>query len=360
MRKIVRLHLYLLCTLLFITTACEEKIDKTEYTQGIPHNASEVISVQIQTLLAKSGMSEADQKILFEFICPNTDTAQQLRDILKTSEETGIDWQAPLYLFKAPSLPCPIAAVLKVVDYQKLNKLFEKLSQDELCSSPNSSNGFYRVETPSGISITYNDGMLLVVLAESSSQLPKLQAAITSLMKQSSEKSIRSNPNFALLQQQKGDICVLGTPDDIPFKLRAAFNWPQGTPLLSCLLFENGRVYASLQRADFKGETQESNQPFIPTDSHELQKAINTMRSGYPYNIGFTPDALLTLTNLRTLIEFTPDEPEVQALYQLIMQIESINVRGNGNRANFTLVLQDKNRNSLKQLLSLGKQFIGL
>ena len=95
---------------------------------------------------------------------------------------------------------------------------------------------------------------------------------------------------------------------------------------MSCL--ENGRIYATLQNADFKGNTKESNQPFHPQNSRELQQAMLNMMHGRAFNISLTSNELLTLSNLRVLMEYAPDEPEVNILYQLIMKIEELNLTG--------------------------------
>lgn len=68
------------------------------------------------------------------------------------------------------------------------------------------------------------------------------------------------------------------------------------------------------------------------------------MMHGRPFNISLTSDELLTLSNLRVLMEYASDEPEIKNLYQMIMKIEELNLRGDKNRTNFTIVLNEKKR----------------
>ena len=70
--------------------------------------------------------------------------------------------------------------------------------------------------------------------------------------------------------------------------VRGVLTWPHGTQLLGYVLFENGRIYATLQNADFKGNTKESNQPFHPQNSRELQQAMLNMMHGRAFNISLT------------------------------------------------------------------------
>ena len=179
-------------------------------------------------------------------------------------------------------------------------------------------------------------------------------------MQQPADKSIRTGKYFTPMMQQKGDIRLLATPDALPMDVRGVLTWPHGTQLLGYVLFENGRIYATLQNADFKGNTKESNQPFHPQNSRELQQAMLNMMHGRAFNISLTSNELLTLSNMRVLMEYAPNEPEVSILYQLIMKIEELNLRGDKNRTNFTVVLNEKNENALKQLTDFAKLFIGM
>ena len=235
------------------------------------------------------------------------------------------------------------------------------LAQEQLCTAPVEAGGYRSVEIKdAGVLLAYNDGTLLGVYGGSTEQLKKLQPAITALMQQPADKSIRTGKYFAPMMQQKGDIRLLATPDALPIDVRGVLTWPHGTQLLGYVLFENGRIYATLQNADFKGNTKESNQPFHPQNSRELQQAMLNMMHGRAFNISLTSNELLTLSNLRVLMEYAPNEPEVNILYQLIMKIEELNLRGDKNRTNFTVVLNEKNENALKQLTDFAKLFIGM
>ncbi|MBQ8501477.1 MAG: DUF4836 family protein [Bacteroides sp.] len=350
MRKYSTPYILLLLSFFIIITSCSEKEEKTEYTHAIPHNATEVIAFNPQSLATKAGLTPHSQQEFKEI--------QTLLNLLSRPEESGIDAESNAYLFKSPTLYYT-AIAFKVTNLQKLHQQIEALAKEGICSIPQKTAGYRNAEIKDyGIGLAYNDGTLIAVYAGSSSEWQKLQSAIGLLMKQGSENSIHTNSHFASMLKQKGDIRLLTTPDSLPFDIRGVLNWPIGTQLMGYLHFENGRIYGNIKQADFEGETYESNQPFHPQDSHELQQAMNTMMRGYPYNIGFTPEELLTLTNLRALMQFTPDDPEVQSLYRLIQKIENMNVRGDKNCCNLTVVLQEKNTNALKQLIEFAKQFI--
>lgn len=359
---------YLLPVLLIVLClgSCNETAPKTEYTHVIPANATEVAALNIKSIINKAGLNHSDnqaalQKLLGLLLeSKNTNLKKEVETLLNNPAESGIDWNAPVYLFEAPTLH-NTAITLKITDLEKFEAILKILVQEQLCTAPVKAKGYQSTEIKdAGILLAYNNGTLLGVYGGSSEQLQKLQPAITALMQQTADKSIHTNKYFTPMMQQKGDMRLLATPDALPMDVRGVLNWPHGTQLLGYVLFENGRIYATLQSADFKGDTKENNQPFHPKNSRELQQAMMSMIHGRPFNISLTSDELLTLSNLRVLMEYASDEPEINILYQLIMKIEELNLRGDKNRTNFTIVLSEKNENALKQLVDFAKLFAGM
>ena len=366
MRKSISFYLLPVLLTVLCLSSCSETGQKTEYTHVIPANATEVAALDLKSIVDKAGLNTSDsQATLQKFLGlllegGSANLKQEAETLLKDPAESGIDWNAPLYVFEAPTLH-NTAITLKIADLEKFEAMLRLLAQEQLCTAPVEAGGYRSVEIKdAGVLLAYNDGTLLGVYGGSTEQLKKLQPAITALMQQPADKSIRTGKYFAPMMQQKGDIRLLATPDALPMDVRGVLTWPHGTQLLGYVLFENGRIYATLQNADFKGNTKESNQPFHPQNSRELQQAMLNMMHGRAFNISLTSNELLTLSNLRVLMEYAPDEPEVSILYQMIMKIEELNLRGDKNRTNFTVVLNEKNENALKQLTDFAKLFIGM
>lgn len=365
MKKSISFHLLPVLVMLLCLSSCSETAKKTEYTHSIPSNVTEMASLDVKSIVSKAGLNDAASKATLQellgalFENKNAALKEEAETLLQDPAESGIDWSAPVYLFKAPTLHST-AIALKIADLKKFEAMLELFAQEQLCTVPVKVQGYHSVEIKdAGVLLAYNDGTLLGVYGGSSEQLQKLQPAITALMQQPADKSIHANKHFTSMLQQKGDIRLLATPDALPMDVRGVLNWPHGTQLLGYVLFENGRIYATLQSADFKGDTKEDNQPFHPKNSRELQQAMLSMMHGRPFNISLTSDELLTLSNLRVLMEYASDEPEIKNLYQMIMKIEELNLRGDKNRINFTIVLNEKKENALKQLVDFAKLFAG-
>ncbi len=336
MRKSISFYLLPVLLTVLCLSSCSETGQKTEYTHVIPANATEVAALDLKSIVDKAGLNTSDSRATLQKFLGllleggSANLKQEAETLLKDPAESGIDWNAPLYVFEAPTLH-NTAITLKIADLKKFEAMLRLLVQEQLCTAPVEAGGYRSVEIKdAGVLLAYNDGTLLGVYGGS-----------TEL-------------------QQKGDIRLLATPDALPMDVRGVLTWPHGTQLLGYVLFENGRIYATLQNADFKGNTKESNQPFHPQNSRELQQAMLNMMHGRAFNISLTSNELLTLSNLRVLMEYAPNEPEVNILYQLIMKIEELNLRGDKNRTNFTVVLNEKNENALKQLTDFAKLFIGM
>ena len=364
MNKNLSFRLLAMSAIMLLISACSSS-DKTEYTNAIPANATEVASINLQALVQKSGLNDADnqaakQKLLAAIMDGTTPAiGKQLESIVKDPSETGIDWSAPVYVFHAPSLH-GVAMAIKVADLKKLKSLLGTLEKENLCTSPQKNGNYQTVDVKEGnIQLAFNDGTLLVI-GGNTEQLKKLSPAITELMKQSADKSIHSNKYFEQLTTQKGDINFLASPTSLPSEVRGIMTWPQGAQLLGNVQFENGSIKVTLQQAGFEGKTTESDQPSHPKSLMELQQTMLTIMKGTPFNIELTSDELMTITNLRVLMEYAPDEPQVQMLSQVINQIETIAARGDNNRTTLIVNLKDKNNNALKQIIDFAKQFAGL
>ena len=142
---------------------------------------------------------------------------QEAETLLKDPAESGIDWNAPLYVFEAPTLH-NTAITLKIADLKKFEAMLRLLAQEQLCTAPVEAGGYRSVEIKdAGVLLAYNDGTLLGVYGGSTEQLKKLQPAITALMQQPADKSIRTGAvcqivlDVVLVQQLTGSLRIAGS-----------------------------------------------------------------------------------------------------------------------------------------------------
>lgn len=354
----------LILILFSLLTACSKEVAKSNYTDVIPKNATEVLILDLNALINKAELKANEQQqakeLLWGMLLQNGSgiVKQKISSILDNPATSGIDASAPIYLFEAPTLHT-IALTLKVNNYMLLDEFIHTLSNEEYCSTPTESGNHMRSTINGvGLELAYNDGTLLMVYHVSSSELQKLSPAINQLMAQPNENSIVHTEHFKQVEQIKGDIKVLATPDSMPIELRGVLSLPQGTQLVGATMFEQGKLVALLKRADFNGEVYINANPFRPKSNGELQAALSAMMRGKPFHLELTSNELLTVSNLRVLMEYSPNDLATRQLYELINKIDLLTLQGDNKLCVLTLDLANKQENALKQLIIFAQTLV--
>lgn len=209
MRKSISFYLLPVLLTVLCLSSCSETGQKTEYTHVIPANATEVAALDLKSIVDKAGLNTSDSRATLQKFLGllleggSANLKQEAETLLKDPAESGIDWNAPLYVFEAPTLH-NTAITLKIADLKKFEAMLRLLAQEQLCTAPVEAGGYRSVEIKdAGVLLAYNDGTLLGVYGGSTEQLKKLQPAITALMQQPADKSIRTGKYFTPMMQQK-------------------------------------------------------------------------------------------------------------------------------------------------------------
>lgn len=337
-------------TLFILLTSCHKEVAKSIYTDVIPANAEEVLIFDMKALTQKAGLGNQSGLINLLMKQSNLNLGEQIGQIASNWVESGIDLNLPIYLFKAPSLHTQ-AIALKVNDFTKLDLLLKLAAQAGLCSMPTQSSNHFRTtlkEIP--LLLAYNEGTLLAVYHEELSELQKLSPAIDGLMQQTTAQSLTNSDVFKQVSNLKGDIRLITIPDALPIEIRGTFSLQQGTQLVGAAFFEQGQLQALLKRSDFNGEVYISPTPTRPQTSAQLQSAIYGIMRGRPFHLELTQNELMTVSNLHILMEFSPNDPEVQRQWQLISKVDKLTLQGDNNLLVLTVDLIDKHRNVLQAI----------
>ena len=191
MKKNLFFHFSVLAMLIVLISACSSK--KPEYTNVIPSDASQVIAVNLKSLADKAGTKDKETKEALQKLTDalksdmNAATFQQLEAVLKDPAKSGVDVNAPIYVFNAPSFPYT-TMVAKVQ------------SEDDL-------------------------------------------------LKQTGENSINSNTAFKKMQKQDGDINMLISPSSLLSAYANPLNYGishnidlKDLKMLGSLSFEKGKI----------------------------------------------------------------------------------------------------------------------
>lgn len=137
MKKSISFHLLPVLVMLLCLSSCSETAKKTEYTHSIPSNVTEMASLDVKSIVSKAGLNDAASKATLQellgalFENKNAGLKEEAETLLQDPAESGIDWSAPVYLFKAPTLHST-AIALKIADLKKFEAMLELFAQEQL------------------------------------------------------------------------------------------------------------------------------------------------------------------------------------------------------------------------------------
>ncbi len=218
MKKNLFFHFSVLAMLIVLISACSSK--KSEYTNVIPSDASQVIAVNLKSLADKAGTKDKETKEALQKLTDalksdmNAATFQQMEAVLKDPAKSGVDVHAPIYIFNAPSFPYT-TMVAKVQNEDDLLKLLEVTEKEQISSHVAEADGYSFVQINKQALLAFTPTTLMVVNYTGTSQLEKVKEGIPALLKQTGENSINSNTAFKKMQKQDGDINMLISPSSL-------------------------------------------------------------------------------------------------------------------------------------------------
>lgn len=250
MKKNLFFHFSVLAMLIVLISACSSK--KPEYTN--PSDASQVIAVNLKSLADKAGTKDKETKEALQKLTDalksdmNAATFQQLEAVLKDPAKSGVDVNAPIYVFNAPSFPYT-TMVAKVQSEDDLLKLLEVTEKEQIISHVAEADGYSFAQINKRALLAFTPTTLMVVNYTGTSQLEKVKEGIPALLKQTGENSINSNTAFKKMQKQDGDINMLISPSSLLSAYANPLNYGishnidlKDLKMLGSLSFEKGKI----------------------------------------------------------------------------------------------------------------------
>lgn len=252
MKKSLFPHLSVLAVLIVFVSSCSQKA--AEYTNAIPADATEVVSINLKSLAEKAGIGDKDNKEALAKLTDamksgmNAATFQQLEAVMKDPSKSGVDVTAPVYIFSAPTFDYT-TVVAKVTNEDEL-KSFLEVTQKEILNAPvTEGDGYSFVQVNKQALLAFNATTLLAVNYKSVAQLDKIKEGITALLKQTEENSINKSAAFKKMQKQGGDVNMFISPSGIlgAYAKQINFGMPKDidlkdTMILGSLSFEKGKI----------------------------------------------------------------------------------------------------------------------
>ncbi|MDE6347851.1 MAG: DUF4836 family protein [Bacteroides sp.] len=257
MKKNLFFHFSVLAMLMVLISACSSP--KSEYTNVIPSDASQVIAIRLKPLADKAGTKDKENKEALQKLTDalksdmNAATFQQLEVILKDPAQSGVDINAPLYVFSAPSFPYT-TMVAKVQNENDLQKLLEIAEKEQISSPITEADGYSFAQIGKKALLAFTPGTLMVINYTGTSQLEKVKEGIPTLLKQNGEACINSTAAFKKMLKQNGDIHMLISPSSLLSAYANPLNYGlshsidlKELKMLGNLSFEKGKIELKIE-----------------------------------------------------------------------------------------------------------------
>ena len=243
-------RLSVLAVLIVFLAACSKTM---EYTNIIPADATVVTSINLKSLASKAGLNDkeneaAKQKVLEALKSGmNAATFQQLEKVMNNPSESGIDVEAPVYVFTSPSFPYS-TAVAKIKSEDDLHASLEIMVKEQICQPINEAAG-YSFTTMNGGLVAFNNSTVMLISVKGTSQIEKAKEGITNLLKQTADNSIAKSGAFQKMEKQKSDINFFASMAAIPapYQKQVSMGLPaevkaEDITIIAGLNFEKGRI----------------------------------------------------------------------------------------------------------------------
>lgn len=251
MKKSLFSHLSVLAVLIVFVSSCSQK---AEYTNAIPADATQLVSINLKALAEKAGINDKENKESLNKLTDamksgmNAATFQQMESVMKDPSKSGLDMTAPVYLFSAPTFDYT-TVVAKVGNEDDL-KNFLEVAQKEQVSTPIASADGYSFTTIEGQALlAFNANTFLVVSYNNASNLDKIKEGIATLLKQTEENSIVKNPAFKKMQKMSGDVNLFVSPSSLmgAYAKQLSYGLPTNIDLKDLIIlggfsFEKGKI----------------------------------------------------------------------------------------------------------------------
>ena len=294
-----------LAVLIVFLTACSKQ---SEYTNVIPADATAVASIDLKSLANKAGMNDkeneaAKQKLLEAMKSGmNAATFQQLEKVINNPGASGLDPEAPIYIFSSPQISGG-AFVAKVSNEDDLHASLDVMAKEQICQPISEADG-YSFTTMNGGLLAFNNSTVLIVNVSGTTQTEKAKEAITNLLKQTTDNSIVKSGAFQKMEKQKSDINFLASMEAIPATYRNQISMGLPTEvkaeditLVGGLNFEKGKI--ALKTENYTEN--EAVKALIKKQMESFGKANNTFVKYFPsstlmfFNVGVKGEGLYNL-----------------------------------------------------------------
>src|SRR5574344_675095 len=154
---------------LFIVLVTLSSCKKTEYTHAIHADVSAVMSVDLKSIVEKSGVNDKENATLKQHLSDalknglNSETSERLAKILDNPSKSGLDLKEPVYVYSSKEFDNATVVDLCVDDRGDLTSTIEDLAKSQLCTPPEETKDYKFSIVMGKAVLAYNRGTALLV-----------------------------------------------------------------------------------------------------------------------------------------------------------------------------------------------------
>lgn len=186
-----------------------------DYLNVIPKESTAVISVDFATIAQKGDFENSDLMKLFSETT-NTlkkEDQEKIKQFTEDPREMGIDFRAPMYIFKTPTNYVGVA--LKISDADKFGEFLDVLRSSGTCSKVVENEGLM-YGTFSDCDFAYNDNTFALLIPLAVNSKAGNRVALKDMFAQSEEKSFVSTDAYNKMTDAKGEVLVYANMKAFP------------------------------------------------------------------------------------------------------------------------------------------------
>lgn len=224
-----------------------------KYTNAIPAESTEIVSIDLQSLAVKAGVNDPQNAETLQKLSQtltsgvSADAQKALETILKKPSESGIDFAQPVYIFHSSETKQQ-GFIAAVANADKLKDMLQATQSETQMADVAEKDG-YSFSYNDQAFVAFNASTLLVLPSADTPDIAQMHQNASNLLSQSSEQSINSQEAFRQMQETKGDIRVMMTssslfklhPDPMLMAMADSMNL-QNIKYVGGLSFEPGQV----------------------------------------------------------------------------------------------------------------------
>ena len=213
-------YLWRVCVLsLFFLVGCTSK---TEFTNALPKEASAVASVDLPSLIEKSGLKGAEGekvtgKLLLMIQSGLTGEAAKLAEkMVKNPQKLGLAFNEKAYFFATPNATA-LGMLAKVDSESKLEEAFAILQKEQLATPLKEESGCRWTQIGEAV-CAFNESSFLLV-QDVHGDASSIKGSVFRWMRQDAEDSFSSLPAFTSMKEEQGDITSYINLSIVPHEL---------------------------------------------------------------------------------------------------------------------------------------------